>query len=49
MNWPEMKEFLIPCLTKEFILEDGGDDMTLGMIYPDNLEGKIPAFSQRYF
>ena len=49
MNWPEMKEFLIPCLTKEFILEDGGDDMTLGMIYPDNLEGKIPFFSQRYF
>lgn len=49
MNWPEMKEFLIPCLTKEFILEDGGDDMTLGMIYPDNLEGKFPLFSQRYF
>lgn len=49
MNWPEMKEFLIPRLTKEFILEDGGDDMTLGMIYPDNLEGKIPAFFTKIF
>lgn len=49
MNWPEMKEFLIPCLTKEFVLEDGGDGMTLGMIYPDNLEGEIPAFFTRIF
>ena len=27
----------------------GVDDMTLGMIYPDNLEGKIPAFFTKIF
>lgn len=32
MFWPEMKENLAISLTKEFVLENGGDDMTMVLL-----------------
>lgn len=49
MNWPEKKGYLIIVLTKKFILENGSEDMTLGLIYPDNSNGLQPAFFTRLF
>ena len=49
MFWPEMKENLAISLTKEFVLENGGDDMTIGLIHPDNADEPQLAFFTRPF
>lgn len=50
MNWPDMKDYLISSLIKVFNLKNGGDDMTLGMIWPDNREEVEPAiFTEMFF
>lgn len=45
----EKKEILAISLTKEFVLEDGGDDMVMGNIYPDNTDKPQLAFFTRPF
>ena len=49
MFWPEMKENLAISLTKEFVLENGGDDMTMGIINPNNTDEPQLAFFTRLF
>ena len=49
MFWPEMKENLAISLTKEFVLENGGDDMTMGIINPNNTDEPQLAFFTRPF
>ncbi len=49
MFWPEMKENLAISLTKEFVLENGGDDMTMGIINPNNTDEPHLAFFTRLF
>lgn len=40
---------IIVSLTKGFVLEDGGDDMTIGWIHPDNADEPQLAFFTRPF
>lgn len=49
MYWPEVKDYPAVSLTKDFVLEDGGDDLTLGLIAPENMEDPVPAFFTRPF
>ena len=49
MNWPERKENLLLSLTKDFVLGNGDDNITFGMIYPDKPEERVPAFLTESF
>ena len=49
MNWPVRKEQLLLSLTKDFVLGNGGDNITFGMIYPDKPEERVPAFLTESF
>lgn len=45
----EKKKILAISPTKEFVLEDGGDDMVIGNIYPDNTDNPQLVFFTRPF
>lgn len=49
MNWPERKDNLLLSLTKDFVLGNGGDNITFGMIYPDKPKKRVPAFLTESF
>ena len=49
MFWPEMKENLAISLTKEFVLENGGDGMIMGNINPNNTDKPQLAFFTKLF
>lgn len=49
MDWPERKENLLLSLTKDFVLGNGGDNITFGMIYPDKPEERVPVFLTESF
>lgn len=49
MFWPEMKENLAISLTKEFVLENGGDGMIMGIINPNNTDEPQLAFFTKLF